>query len=267
MGSDLRLKLYYRPPYNWRHLQQFLLQRHIPGLEWVSEHSYGRTFEWQGSVGQFTATHVEQNHCFELKLELDKLVCLQSVLQNVRRILDLNSDVNLIEQHLRSVCGDHLNLEQGLRLPGTWSVFEAGIRAILGQQVSVAAAHKLVSTLVNQLGERLGDKRLFPCPQAIAASDLAFFRMPAARKNTLIGLATHYLNSEAPDEVLAWQKIKGIGPWTINYAQLRGMSAPDILLDGDLGVKKAAQLLPDDFDVTGASPWRSYLTFHLWNQL
>ena len=91
--------------------------------------------------------------------------------------------------------------------------------------------------------------------------------MPGARKKTLHDLAQHYLNSENPNDPQDWLGIKGIGPWTVNYACMRGLSDPDIYLGGDLGVKKAQAILPDSFKPEQASPWRSYLTIHLWSQL
>jgi len=90
--------------------------------------------------------------------------------------------------------------------------------------------------------------------------------MPGARKQTLKSFAEYYIqNAEAtPDD---WIQLKGIGPWTMNYAKFRGLSDPDIYLDGDVAVKKAARALPDSFSPDAVSPWRSYLTLHLWKQL
>jgi AraC family transcriptional regulator of adaptative response / DNA-3-methyladenine glycosylase II len=111
--------------------------------------------------------------------------------------------------------------------------------------------------------------------------------MPASRKQTLRNLSQHHLSQEGllpeyfyqewltkrcvhhlqndqPDD---WQSLKGIGPWTINYANLRGQSDPDIFLDGDLGIKKALELFDKPLAIDNASPWRSYLTMYLWNIL
>ena len=89
--------------------------------------------------------------------------------------------------------------------------------------------------------------------------------MPARRKQALIDLARH-VSSHGIDDVDAWLTIKGIGPWTVNYAKMRGLSDPDIYLGGDLGVKKALQHLPS-LDPEACAPFRSYLTFQLWQQL
>jgi len=268
--SSLHLKLYFRPPYDWSYVHQFLKVRAIEGLEWCGEsegeNSYGRTIYWFGCRGHFTARYIGDENCFDVEVELDDIKYLKSVISNIRRILDLDVDIKAIDNCFSSQMGSSIALSEGIRLPGIWDVFEAGIRAVLGQQISVVAAHKLLFILINHLGEKKGSKRYFPRPQAIAASDLHFFKIPSARKATLKAFAEFYMaNPYAKPE--AWLTIKGIGPWTINYAKFRGLSDPDIYLGGDLGVKKAAKELPETFDPDSVAPWRSYLTLHLWRQL
>ena len=301
--GSLRLRLYYRPPYNWQSMQAFLLARAIPQLEWVGDDTYGRTFAWAGTSGKFTAKHIACEHRFDVDIDIKDIASLKVVVNNIRRILDVDADMITIEKHLKQQLGEGFTLQSGLRLPGIWSLFEAGIRGILGQQVSVVAARKLVSTLVANLGEALNDDlpinaehpikvekerndgqclRLFPTPAAIAASDIDFLKMPESRKQTLRRLAQYYVDhrighqysvdnqctsSEGPADPNQWLQLKGIGPWTIDYAKMRGASDPDIYLGGDLGVKKALLKLNDHVDTALAAPWRSYLTFQLWRQL
>ncbi|MCF2856411.1 helix-turn-helix domain-containing protein [Pseudoalteromonas sp. SMS1] len=281
VNSKVVLKLYYRPPFNWYQMQQFLSARLIEGLEWITPNSYGRTITWQGIAGQFTATHLEEQHCFEVEIQLDELKVLKPVVNNIRRILDLDADLVQIEQDLTRTLPTHIQLTQGLRLPGVWALFEAGIRAILGQQVSVQAARNLVCQLVSTLGEAAPNGRYFPTPEAIARNELSFLKMPDSRRQTLIRFAQYFCDAKAPETPDDWLAIKGIGPWTVAYAKMRGQSDPDIFLGSDLGVMKALKahiappetssatssqsahtLLPDL-----ASPWRSYLTFQLWSQL
>jgi len=267
VSNALQLKLYYRPPYDWSSQRGFFMKRAIPGLEWCDENSYGRTFNWQGAVGKFTAHHVADENRFAVTIEMEDISHLKPVVANIRRILDMNVDIEAVEADLKSCVGGAFSLKTGLRLPGIWSPFEAGIRAILGQQISVPAAHELVRILVSELGEPLGDYKIFPAAQWVVTSDLSFLKIPTSRKQTLRNLAQHYLDHDNPDEPTEWQKLKGIGPWTINYARLRGQSDPDIFLAGDLGVNKAIQQSAPDIDPEKASPWRSYLTLQLWNQL
>ena len=263
----LQLKLYYRPPFDWSYMQSILMSRAITNLEWCDENSYGRTFDWLGCAGNFTASHVSQKNMFQVNIELDDIKYLKPIVNNIRRILDLDVDMQAVEHDLQQSFAPEFIIKSGVRLPGIWDVFEAGIRAILGQQISVVAARDLVTQLVKNLAKSSGTNYLFPSPESIATSDLGFLRIPESRKQTLRNLAQHYLDSESPNEPQRWLKLKGIGPWTVEYVQLRGLSEPDVFLASDLGVKKAIANLKSRLDPEQASPWRSYLTFQLWSQL
>lgn len=265
--TALQLQLSYRPPYDWAYMRDFLMTRFIPELEWVDEHRYGRTFDWQGCTGHFTAKHIAGRNRFDVEIELDDVTHLKPIVYNIRRLLDMDADTEIIEHDLQQHLGADGLLKTGLRLPGTWDMFEAGVRAILGQQISVAAARNLVTTLVASLGQASGNKRLFPSAQAIAQNNLQCLKIPASRKQTLQNLAQHYLQHDNPNDPQQWLTLKGIGPWTVDYARLRGLSDPDIYLAGDLGVKKVIEKFSPDFNPDLASPWRSYLTLQLWSQL
>lgn len=265
-SAAITLTLPFRPPYNWHALQQFLAKRLITPLEWLTETSYGRSFNTDHCKGQFSATYVADKHHFLVSIDIDEPRNLHPILTTIRRVLDLDADTTLIEQHLNRHIDSAFSLAEGLRLPGIWSTFEAGVRAVLGQQVSVTAAHNLVTQLVSELGEQHAGRIYFPTPEALAASELDFFKMPQARKNALRNLADFSTQVPDCDDLDQWLALKGIGPWTVNYAKLRGQSQPDILLDGDLGVKKAQANIVA-FDSDGCSPFRSYLTFQLWQQL
>ncbi len=258
----LTLTLAYRPPYAWAALRDFLAGRAIDGLEWVGEGHYGRTLRRGEARGHFTAEHCPEHHAFRVRLALDDLSALAPVVRRIRRLLDLDADTATIEAHLHQAAPS-LPLIEGLRLPGTWSPFEAGVRALLGQQISVTAARRLVETLVTTLGEPLANHRCFPTPEVIAASDLAFLGMPESRRATLRRFAAWYAAGEAGDDPAAWTTLKGIGLWTAHYAALRGTGHPDIWLAGDAGVRRALPRL-GDADPTAAAPWRSYLTLQLW---
>ncbi|QFU02876.1 DNA-3-methyladenine glycosylase 2 [Halomonas sp. THAF5a] len=265
-GEGLTLWLAYRPPYAWPALRDFHAGRAIEGLEWVGEAHYGRHIRWGEAKGRFTAEHVPQRHAFRVRLALDDLRALSPVVRHIRRVLDLDADTATIESHLADAFPG-IDLVEGLRLPGIWSPFEAGVRAILGQQVSVAAARRQVITLVDELGEPAGDAagHHFPVPRAIADSELTFLGMPGARRGTLKRFAAWYVDAEAADEPSRWTALKGIGPWTADYATMRGTSHPDVWLGGDLGVQRALPAL-NGAEPADAAPWRSYLTFQLWSR-
>jgi AraC family transcriptional regulator of adaptative response / DNA-3-methyladenine glycosylase II len=282
-SNILSLKISYRPPFDWPYMQNIFATRAINSLEWCDDKSYGRTFNWHGCIGSFTAKNCADKNLFEVKITLDNVKNLKAIVNNIRRVLDVDVDMQAVEHDLQHCLTTDFPLKSGIRIPGIWTLFEAGIRAILGQQISVVAARNLVSTLVENLGEKYGDHYLFPTPEAIATSDFSFIKMPGSRKQTLRNLAQHYIDHQTPNEPEQWLSLKGIGPWTVDYAKMRGLSAPDIFLGGDLGVKKvlATALVEapinelehelankvSEFDPESAAPWRSYLTFQLWSQL
>ncbi len=273
-SNALVLKLHYRPPLNWLLMQQTLATRAIDGLEWFNNNSYGRTFTWQGTHGQFTAEHIETQNMFAVTIKLDDVKHLKNIVTNIRRILDLDVDMQAVEHDLSSCSSVSFAIKSGVRLPGIWNIFEAGIRAILGQQVSIIAARNLVTKLVHNLGEKKGEKYLFPTPAAIATSELNCLKIPGSRKQTLKNLAQHFVDcadtvnsTNNADDAEKWLALKGIGPWTVSYAKMRGLSDPDIFLGGDLGVKKAQAELNTPLVPEQASPWQSYLTFQLWSLL
>ena len=269
--KTITLFLSYRPPYAWPALRDFLTRRAIKSTEWSSENSYGRTFTWPSTndelvYGQLTATHIADKNGFSVNISINDLTYLIPVVRNIRRILDLDAPIQSIDKQLNNLPNSPMQLHSGLRLPGTWNLFEAGIRAILGQQISVNAAIKLVTTLVDNYGEKQNDLTLFPRPQALLNKELAELKMPSSRRKTLLDFAKFSADNPAasPDE---WLQLKGIGPWTVDYAKMRGLSDPNIWLGGDLGVKNALNQQGINITPKDASPWQSYLTFQVWNLL
>lgn len=269
-SNILGLKLFYRPPFDWNHTLNFLSRRTIDGIEWVSDKSYGRTIQYGETVGSFEVSNNQCGHYLDLKISLNQHQDLRTLINRIRTIFDLDATAGVIDNHLLSVISSDFKLSKGLRIPGIWSYFEAGVRAILGQQVTVKQAHNLVEACVQQLGESITvngeQRRLFPAPKAIVDSDLAFFKMPQARKDTLRAFAEFYQTAEVPTDIGQWLAIKGIGSWTANYARLRAELAPDVWLENDAGIKQALKL-SKNLNPELAKPWRSYLVFQLWNQL
>ncbi|WP_342805625.1 AlkA N-terminal domain-containing protein [Alteromonas sp. M12] len=259
-SASLHIQLAYRAPYNWPHLRDFLKLRAIAEIETVTENSYSKGFTYGNALGHFTATLNATKNCFDVSLSINDLSCFQAVVMQIRRLLDLDCDPHIIHTSLQATGLPHDIIVPGIRIPGVWSAFEAACRAILGQQISVKAAVNLVSQLAHELGGSYQQQRLFPSPEAIAESDLSFLKIPDKRRQCLRDLAKFQVQNGLLSD---WQSIKGIGPWTVAYANMRGLSNPDIWLDSDLVIKKQIQqhlLNPD-----AAAPWRSYLTFQLWS--
>ena len=260
-NGTLHIQLSYRPPYSWVQIRDFLAVRAIDGVERVAADSYARTFVKDGAKGWFEACHNPDKCLFDVALKLEDASKLKTVITEIRRILDLDAEPLVIQESLKNSGLAEKEIVQGIRIPGVWSVFEAGCRAILGQQISVKAAINLVTRLANELGEASEQGRIFPTPQKVAQSDLSFLGMPESRKNTLRAFAQIF--DEAGDNLDAWLTVKGIGPWTVAYAKMRGQSNPNIWLDTDLVIKK--QIAQHQITAEQAAPWRSYLTFQLWS--
>lgn len=271
LSSDgVKLKMAFRPPYNWQHIKDFLLLRSIEGIETVTEHCYSRTFiigiGEKKDKGWFKIQFIPQQHYFEVEIKLSNLSNFRTVLTKITRVFDLHADTQTIQSQLLKAGFPEQDLITGLRLPGVWDTFEAGCRAILGQQISVKAAIALLSNLTRHLGEKSADLLYFPTPEAVANSDLAFLKIPNSRKQTLIDFACYLSQTSEQDQEVSldkWLNIKGIGPWTVAYAKMRGLSSPDIWLKTDLVIKK--QLNKYVINSEQVKPWRSYLTFQLWN--
>ena len=303
-AHSLSLYQYYRPPLDWPAQLAFYRLRAVAGMEWFSEGAnhdsndmmpqdtleYGRTLQLEDIRAVVRIAHEAHLHRFKITLTLtpdSPLAGLQKLITQVRRILDLDADMQLIEHNLQRLTDLKLIPKSGLRIPGAGSLFEAGCRAVLGQQVSVVQATKLLNLLVEAYGERFSlngqEYRLFPTPQLIRHACLDELKMPGARKLALNALAAFICDhpEATADE---WIRVKGIGPWTIAYAKLRGLGDPNIFLHTDLIVKK--QLLATMGEQTGLdteaqkqldysaivervsadiAPWGSYLTFLLWS--
>ncbi|WP_052749117.1 AlkA N-terminal domain-containing protein [Arsukibacterium ikkense] len=265
-GNGIELELSYRPPLAWNEMLSFWQARTLDGIDWVADQRYGRTFDYLEQPGWFEVCP-KTSSSLTLTLHWPGQQGLAGLVQHLRRLLDLDANMLQIEQQLSRHPLFSRALLSGLRIPGLWNSWEAGVRAILGQQVSVAGARSQLNRLVQALGALVGtDKRLFPTPQAVLASDLQMIKVPALRRQTLQHLATLLL-AEPDATPEQWLNIKGIGPWTVNYAQMRGLGHSDIWLAGDLGVQKAlARTGSCTTDTDTLAPWRSYATFQLWCQ-
>ncbi|MDO6619518.1 MULTISPECIES: Ada metal-binding domain-containing protein [unclassified Shewanella] len=297
-ADGISLLLDYRPPFNWSKQWSFYQLRSVENMEWLDEASkaYGRSFCLNVNHRQVSGTidvlPLKDKHQLSLTVKFeraDDLDYLHHVVLFVRKLLDLDADMAVIHQSFKSLVDMGLTPTEGLRIPATASVFEAGCRAVLGQQVSVVQASKLLNILVRSYGKKLviSDRELilFPTPQAIAAASLTEFNMPASRKAALnlLGQFVAEHPDASPDD---WLSVKGIGPWTIAYAKMRGQGDPDIFLSGDLVIKNRLKVLRCQHGkvdgqteaLTGkayrqfcdkiakdVSPWGSYVTFQLWN--
>ncbi|MEZ9324331.1 DNA-3-methyladenine glycosylase 2 family protein [Vibrio cyclitrophicus] len=279
------IQLSFHGPLDWEHLLGFYRRRMIEGLEGIGENYYQRTVNVNGSKGWFKASLVKENR-LDIEFELDDISQLRSLIANIRRMFDLDVDIAKVEAFFMTI-DPNLVAKSGIRIPGVWSAWEAGVRAILGQQVSVTAAIGQLNLLVREISGThqasvlqelansqecselqqiayASEKAYFPTPKQIADADVSFLRMPGSRKETLKRFAEYMVDNEA-EHPSKWIDLKGIGPWTIQYALLRGLSEPNHLLISDLVVKKFIEHR-STINTESVSPWGSYATFHCWNQ-
>jgi AraC family transcriptional regulator of adaptative response / DNA-3-methyladenine glycosylase II len=281
----IRLRLPYRPPIDTDRIFAFLAVRAIPGVEEVTRRTYARSLSLQNGAGLVRLTAPDPPGGYvECELALDDLRDLTTAVQRCRRLLDLDADPEAISGYLSAdpLLGPLVTKSPGRRVPGHVDPAEHAFRAVLGQQVSLAAARRLGARLVEEYGKPLaqpegGLTHLFPDAETIAMADPATLPMPRARARALTGLASSLASGDirldpGADRAAVWgqlQMLGGIGPWTASYIAMRALGDPDSFLPSDVGVRDALRQLgadPKDAATLAESwrPWRSYAVQHLW---
>jgi len=287
-GEALTLRLGYRPPYDFEAILAFLRGRALPGVEMVDETSYSRVFGSPEAPGWLELSAWPGNeHALRLRLHCPQPAQMLGVVSKLRRMFDLDADPQSIGDALKqsTVLKPLHRKRPGLRLPGGWDGFEITVRAVLGQQVSVAAARTLATRIVQRYGSPVagapapGLERLFPGPEALADVDLREVGLTTARAATVRGVARALLDgridfrSEQPlDEFVArWVELPGIGEWTAHYMAMRALSHPDAFPAADLILRRAAAGNGPELTTKALTslaeawrPWRAYAVMHLW---
>ncbi len=279
-GPGLSFRLRYRPPFDWDALLAFLEARAIPGVECVENRCYRRSIVVAGVPGVIELSH---GAC-EVILQIDhpRPESLLGIVSRVRRFCDLDADPMAIASAFAT--DDLLRplaiARPGLRVPGAWDGFELGIRAILGQQVSVRGASTLAGRLVARFGQplesgRSGVTHMFPRPGDLASANLASIGLPQKRADTLSAFSAAVAsgalaldNSATPDEVRErLRSIPGIGEWTAEYVAMRALNDPDAFPAADLVLLRAAGVhAARELKAIAERwrPWRAYAALHLW---
>lgn len=288
------ISLAWRPPFDPSALLAFFAQRQINGVEWVDTgptftlrrtlqlQAHGRPWRGWLAITLDTVAHRARLHVSE---SLEGV--LPAVIWRVQALLDLDADPGAINAALHA----HFPEGDGLRVPGAVDGFELAVRAILGQQITVAAARTLAQRLTERLGETIDTpwpelNRLFPTPEALALAppdvlgQLGIVRQRQAALQALAhaviqGLVNLSPHAEPTTAIAALQAIPGIGPWTAQYIAMRALRWPDAWLVGDVALTKALGL-PDhrgreaqrEAEQRSQSwrPWRSYAVIRAWAQ-
>jgi AraC family transcriptional regulator of adaptative response / DNA-3-methyladenine glycosylase II len=272
------VRLPYRPPFAWDPLLAFLSARAIPGVEAVSDGVYRRTIEAGGQCGRIEVGREPRRHALTLRAWLQDPGLLPEVVERVSRVFDLAAEPRVIAEHLASdaVLAARVRRRPGLRVPGAWDGFELGVRAILGQQVTVKGASTLAGRLVTVCGRpaapaSAGLTHLFPLPGDLAVADLSALGVPAQRRLSLqtfaTALADGRLSFTAQGMEAALDALPGIGAWTVQYVLMRACGDPDAFPASDLWLRRSAGASSTSALIARAEAWRpfrAYAAMYLW---
>jgi AraC family transcriptional regulator of adaptative response / DNA-3-methyladenine glycosylase II len=287
-GGTSKLLVTYRPPYDWTGMLAFLRARALTGIEHVTPTAYARTVQIGKATGWIVVTQSPTKHALAVEFPHTLTPVLPALLRRVRALFDLNARPDVIAAHLgrdrRLTAAVRAN--PGLRVPGAFNGFEMGLRAILGQQVTVKAATTIACRFVGGFSEPIVTplpelNRLTPSPSRVANASIdaiARHGIVAARCRSLIALAEAqesdllcldggvHRNPDASIQRLAG--LPGIGQWTAHYIAMRALRWPDAFPKEDIAVRKRlGGVTAKDAEALSQAwrPWRSYAVMHLWN--
>ncbi|CAM5360884.1 AlkA N-terminal domain-containing protein [Streptomyces canus] len=280
----LSLRLPFRVPLNPDNLFGHLAATAVPGVEEWRDGAYRRTLRLPYGHG-IVALTPRPDH-IACRLMLSDLRDLTVAISRCRRMLDLDADPVAIDDQLRTdpLLAPLVDKAPGRRVPRTVDEAEFAVRAVLGQQVSTAAARTHAARLVTAHGEPVDDPEgglthLFPSPEALAAVDPAALAMPRTRRTTFTTLVGELADGTLQLGVETdWTETRtrllglpGFGPWTVDVIAMRALGDPDAFLPTDLGIRRAAQELglpstPAALTARAAAwrPWRAYAVQYLW---
>jgi AraC family transcriptional regulator of adaptative response / DNA-3-methyladenine glycosylase II len=282
--DEVVLTLAFRPPYDWPQVRDFLATRAVPGVERVDARGYARTVSAGDAHASVHVRPLGRGHALELRVRGAPPRALFALSSAARRVFDVAADPSCIAAAFRrdSLLASLVRRRPGLRIPGVWDPFECAVRAVLGQQVSVAAARTLAARLVARLGRPIpggadGLTHLFPTANALAEADLGGLGLTTARVAALHALAravsrgTLDFAAPAAEVTAGLAALPGFGRWTAEYVALRALGEPDAFPHGDLVLRRMAA--GDGTPLTAAGlaaragawrPWRAYAALHLW---
>ena len=293
-GDGIAVKLGFRPPYDVEAMLAFFRKRQIAGIESVAgpgepprmARSFAVESAGQGFSGWLAVEFLPDQHQVLLRLSDSLRGVLPLVIRRVRAWLDLDADPRSINAvlHERFPDGD------GLRVPGSMSGHELAVRAVLGQQITVAAARTLAQRLVDRFGEPVQTPwpaidRQFPTPGALAAGSgdaLGQLGIVKQRQAAIIAISRAvadktlqlHAGADVPATIAALKELPGIGEWTAQYIAMRALRWPDAFPAGDVALHKALEVSSAKNPAREAEaasqpwkPWRSYAVIRAWSAM
>ena len=288
-AAPVRLRLSYRPPFAWEPMGRFLGARAIDGVESWDGSAYRRLIATGDDVAAIEVTNDEARSEILVHLRSPRLPALLPVSSRLRRMFDLDNDPAAVLEVLGRdrALGPIAQRTPGLRVPGSWDPMEPIVRAVVGQQISVAAARTVVARVARAFGQEVAgfeDLELhttFPSAADLVDAPLETTGVTARGAAAIRELARLHVSGVLADAtargteelVATMEGVRGVGAWTAGYAAMRGYGEPDVFPSGDLGLRKAATTWFDSIPATGEleqraerwRPWRSYAALHLWN--
>ena len=287
-GSE-SLRLTATAPFDWASIAGFLAARAIPGVEAVGGDGlvYRRSIRLDAGPGWIEIRPAGPSS-IQVTVEAPP-GALPAIEARLRRWFDLDADVRAIGAHLAldPLLAPLVAARPGFRVPGAWDPFELAVRAVVGQQISVAGARTIAGRIVERCGDRLRAPdggpvvSVFPTPEQLADANLEAIGMPGARVRAIQDLAAATVADpsllERTDDIAAdvarLRALPGVGEWTAQYIALRGLKHHDAFPASDLGILRALAG-PDGRRPTPAEalaraerwrPYRAYAAQHLWS--
>ena len=280
--SECTFRLSYRPPFCWKTTLRYFGRRYYRGAEFVSENQYVRTVRIGALSGWLEVDNDPESDSLKINVAPELLPALLPLAARLRRLFDLDA----VPDRIAATLGPLAAANPGVRVPGAFDAFEVAMRAVLGQQISVAGATTIAGRIVERFGEKFGGpfKDLsFIAPTAaqiaaVSVNDLRKVGLTEARATTLIALAKavaqgkiNFLNLISwEDAIKQLTEVPGIGSWTAGYIAMRVLGWPDAFPHQDLGLQKALSVKKATEALAISEqwrPWRAYAAMHLWNSL
>ena len=293
-GAGVTVKLGYRPPYDIEALLAFFRKRQIAGIEVISQEQepprMARSFAVDAAgtrlAGWLAVEFNPAEHQVLLRVSDSLREVLPRVIRRVRAWLDLDADPRAINAVLHGDFPDG----DGLRVPGSMSGHELAVRAVLGQQITVAAARTLAQRLLDRFGDPIETpwpaiNRLFPTPQALAAAGgdaMGQLGIVRQRQAAIVALSSAvasgrlrlHAGADVPATIATLKQLPGIGEWTAQYIAMRALRWPDAFPAGDVALHKALGVVAAKHPAREAEaaslawkPWRSYAVIRAWSAL
>jgi AraC family transcriptional regulator, regulatory protein of adaptative response / DNA-3-methyladenine glycosylase II len=282
----LRFELSFRPPFDWPAMSAFLGARSIAGVETLESGCYRRTVRIPGDgrehSGWIEVGMSPRKPTLRVAVSAPLAKALPPLLSRVKALMDLACHPADVAQALGTLARRH----PGLRVPGAFDGFETAVRAILGQQVTVAAARTIAGRFAAAFGDPVATPfdsltTLFPTAERVAElppGRIARLGMPGARARTVVAIARAVAdgrlalvpNADVEATLAALRALPGVGEWTAQYIAMRALSWPDAFPHTDLGVMKAlGETTARRVLAAGEAwrPWRAYAVMHLWQSL